>query len=110
MEVMDRPGIHDLLGHARFVRGLARQLVSDDAAADDLAQEAWLATIQRPPQAASRSWFRSVLRNLASKGRRSATRRDRREREAALPETQASALEMVARSDSIRAVAEAVAA
>ena len=41
--------IEELLEHSSWVRSLARQLVSDSSIADDLAQEAWVAALRRPP-------------------------------------------------------------
>ena len=54
---MDNPKA--LLTHASFLRGLARALVVDDARADDLVQETWLAAVGRPPvgQFTARSWL-----------------------------------------------------
>jgi len=69
-----------LLAHAPFVRALARALVRDDAAADDLAQESLLAALQRPPRRGSvRAWLVGVVRNLARQTRRGDARRLARE-------------------------------
>ncbi|MHC4473108.1 MAG: sigma factor, partial [Planctomycetota bacterium] len=50
-----------LLAEKDFVRGLARSLVRDEARADDISQQAWLAAMERPPHSerAVRAWFRS---------------------------------------------------
>ncbi|MCK6445630.1 MAG: sigma-70 family RNA polymerase sigma factor [Planctomycetes bacterium] len=55
------------LEHASYVRSLARRLVYDVHAADDLFQEAWLAALQRAPRDGSlpKRWWRALLRNLA---------------------------------------------
>jgi len=66
--------IGQLLEHARWVRGLARCLTSDDADADDLAQDAWVAALRHPPQETTRGWLGAVMRNA----RRMALRGDRR--------------------------------
>jgi DNA-directed RNA polymerase specialized sigma24 family protein len=59
----------ELLRHQGFVRRLARELVRDASLADDLAQEAWVWALERPPRlaGAARAWFRTVLRNLAGR-------------------------------------------
>lgn len=75
----DRP--HDeLLRHARSLRRLAVALVGRQDA-DDLVQEAMVATLRQPPAIAG-SWFpwlSGVLRFVAGKRRRSERRRVRRE-------------------------------
>ena len=38
-----------LLQHRAWVRRLARHLVVDEARADDLEQQTWLAALQKPP-------------------------------------------------------------
>src|SRR5260370_310211 len=43
--------VAQLLQHSAWVRRLARGLVRDDALADDLGQEAWLAALRPPPRA-----------------------------------------------------------
>jgi RNA polymerase sigma factor (sigma-70 family) len=77
-----------ILAHQDFVRRLARGLIADPAAADDLAQDTWLSFLQRPPRAAAavRSWLDAVLRRRAQNLRRESARRARREAAAARPE------------------------
>src|SRR5215470_2042101 len=81
--MMNRPmttaDVDRLLGQARWVEGFARALVREDS--DDVAQDAWLAAIQRPPAPAAspRPWFATVMRNLARMRFRSASRRRARE-------------------------------
>ncbi|MEO6596167.1 MAG: sigma factor [Planctomycetota bacterium] len=55
--------IADLLIHAEFVRTLARDLVRDPHSVDDLAQEAWLQTLRRPPRHGTslRSWLAALV-------------------------------------------------
>ena len=79
--------LDDLLIHAEFVRGLARDLVGDDAEAEDLVQEAWLRTLRKPPRHGEslRGWFATLLRSLLHNRRRSERRRARYESLAALP-------------------------
>jgi len=80
--------MHVLLEHQDFVRGLARQLVRDPQQAEDLAQDAWIAALERPPGALStvRGWFAGTLRHRAANLRREHTRRARREAGAARAE------------------------
>src|SRR5262245_10947069 len=85
-----------LLEHQAFVRRLARELVSDAARADDLVQDAWVQALRHPPRAAgaARTWFRTVLRNLAGREARAESRRSTRELAAARDEAQPSPLEI----------------
>ena len=71
--------------HTVFATRLARSLVADENAADDLVQEAWLAVLQRPPRdrRAARGYLATTLRRLAGRTRRSEARRGRRERDTA---------------------------
>ena len=73
----------ELLKHTDWARGLARGLVRDPAAADDIAQDALLLALERPVQADSKSWLAGVVRNLVAQRRRKEARMRRREREAA---------------------------
>src|SRR5688572_8917423 len=56
----------DLLSHTEWVRRLARSLAGDDATADDLVQETWIAASRRPPDLDRpvRPWLAVVVRNL----------------------------------------------
>jgi len=85
---MEPTRIEDLLQHAGWLRTLARRLVADAHAADDLVQSTWVAALQSPPPGggAGRRWLGVVLRNLARQARRGDVRRDERERIAARPE------------------------
>jgi len=77
----------DLARRARALRRLARGLVRDEAAADDVAQEACLAALQAPVAARDpQAWLATVARNAARKLGRSEQRRRRREQGAARPE------------------------
>lgn len=64
-----------------WVRRLARALLDDHAAADDIAQETWLVAASRKPDEHRPlgPWLARVVRNLAHTRRRSEARRDRRE-------------------------------
>lgn len=74
-----------LLDQSAWLRGLAGGLLRDDATAEDVAQEAWLASagarIRHP-----RAWFGRVVRNLAHRHHRGEIRRREREKAVARPE------------------------
>lgn len=88
-----------LLAHAGWARALARGLVRDEHAADDLVQRTWLAAMRRPPDGATppRRWLATVMRNLARDHARESSRRLARER-------------VVARTERVDPVGDAVAA
>ena len=73
------------MGDQRWITGLARSLVRDAAAADDLVQDALTIAIQRPSLVLgdARSWASCVLKNLARDRSRSASRRAAREHDVA---------------------------
>lgn len=74
---IDRPvTLQDLLAHERFVRVLARRLLSHDShGAEDLAQDVWSAALERPPMRRSglKSWLRTVALALYANRRRKQT-------------------------------------
>ncbi len=72
----------DLLArHAAALRALARGLLRDEHAADDVVQETWLAALERPPRSRERlaGWLRQVTRSHAMMRRRGEGRRAERE-------------------------------
>jgi len=71
------PPLDNLLQHRAWVSAVARRLLRDEQAAEDLAQEAWLRALRSPPDPARdpKPWLRRVLKNLASNARRGAGRR-----------------------------------
>ena len=75
------PDMPALLADARWLRALARRLVSDPAQADDDAQEAWVRALRRPPTASGslRGWWSTVLRNVVRERVRKDMARARRE-------------------------------
>lgn len=101
-----------LLQHADFLRALARSLVSDEAAAEDAVQEAWVAALERPPDApgAARSWLRTVVRRFLGRSRANAIDRRWHERRAARPEAGVDPHWMEERERTIARVGEAVSA
>ncbi|MEM7201972.1 MAG: sigma factor-like helix-turn-helix DNA-binding protein [Planctomycetota bacterium] len=96
-----------LLAQRDFARRLARALLGDHDAAEDVAQQAWLRT--REHEAGER-WRRLplVVRSLASRVRRTAARRARREAQFARPEVLPSTADVVAFEATRRAVVNAV--
>ncbi len=98
-----------LLQHRAWVRRLARHLVVDEARADDLEQQTWLAALQKPPTGDTpKAWLGTVMRNLAGRMRRSEVRVDRRERAAARPERLPPTGDVVAEAELHKRVVQAV--
>lgn len=104
------PSFERLLEHAAWLRSLARHLVDDAAAAEDLVQETWLAAVRRPPVATRpvQPWLASVARRLAAFARRGEGRRRRREGEQPAPGAAPSTDELVARAELQRRLVERV--
>lgn len=75
------PPLDRLLEHRGWVRAVARRLLRDEHAAEDLAQEVWARALRSPPDPDRdpRPWLRRVLKNLASNRFRGEGRRQRRE-------------------------------
>jgi RNA polymerase sigma-70 factor (ECF subfamily) len=107
----DRSDPEQVLAHDQFVRGLARHLLKDVHGAEDVAQQTWVAALQRPPVAASlRGWLAAVVRRLALRRARGEGRELSRQRAAARQELVPSTAEIVARealrAEVVRAVLE----
>jgi RNA polymerase sigma-70 factor (ECF subfamily) len=103
----------ELLQDSRWIHRIARSLLADPSAADDLVQEAWVAALaqedaKRDESGSPRSWLARVLRNLADKRRRSEAHRWKRELSCARGEAVASTADLVARAETQRMVVEAV--
>lgn len=80
------PAGEELARHARWIRRLAGALLRDEAAAEDLVQEAWLAALTNPPKEGRlRPWLRQVARNFARQHHRGKARREARESGARAP-------------------------
>src|SRR5262249_40347750 len=90
---------------------LARSLVADVHAADDVVQDVCLAALHRAPDAPepSRGWFVGVVRNLARRAHRSRSRRVRREHAVARRQLAPSAADVAAEIEAHGRVVEAVA-
>ncbi len=92
-----KPSFEQLLGHGDFVRAIARRLLRDDAAAEDVAQETYALALRRPPgsQWSPRAWLAGVARNLSRRRLREESRRRAREMQAARGEPVRSTADVV---------------
>jgi len=104
------PDIETLLSHTDWLRGLARGMADEPGLADDAAQDALVAALERAPGAGVRlrGWLRVVTRNVIAKALRTERRRQDRERAVAHTGTAPSTLEVVERFSTQHAVAAAV--
>ena len=98
-----------LLAERQWIEDLARQIVRDSTAAQDVAQEAWRRALSRPPRevTSARGWLFALVTSCARDLRRSEARREVRERGAARPE-RIGAVDLVARAEAHRRVLDAV--
>src|SRR5947207_11209285 len=73
--------VETLLAHRAWVQAVARAVVRDPNAADDVEQETWLAALRSPPRTASspRGWLGAVVRSRARRIGRGDARREARE-------------------------------
>ncbi|MEM9379494.1 MAG: sigma-70 family RNA polymerase sigma factor [Planctomycetota bacterium] len=99
-----------LLDRTARMRALARRLVSDAAAADDLVQTALARAVETgaAPAGEAGAWYAAVLRNAARDRSRREGNRRARERAAARPEALPETLDAVANAERQRDVAQAV--
>ncbi len=102
-----RTDLSALLDHSEWLHALARRLVGDPGAADDLVQETWVAALRNPPDVTrpARPWLAGVLRKLVLLRRRSEGRRAGRQESVAREEGLPSAAEMVESVDTGRRLA-----
>jgi len=98
------------MAHADFVRNLARSLVIDEHAADDIAQDSLMAALSSSQESVRsiRSWFFKVTQNFSKKTIRNEKRRWRREGVVAIPDSVPSTAEIVEREEIRRNVVNAV--
>lgn len=104
------PDAQALLADHAWIAGLAHGLVDERSALEDLVQETRLRAWRRPAADPARAggWVRRIVRNVALRWRSSDRARQQRESAVAAPESQPSTLELVARAELQRAVADAV--
>src|SRR5437762_5987463 len=106
-----KAAVDDLLAHAGWLSGLARDLVRGDVA-DDVVQETWVAALRTPPEPGRppRPWLASVLRNFVRQRARADGRRRRHEEATAVgaPAAAGAADQLYQRVDLQRALAAQV--
>mgnify|MGYP002639318044 CR=1 FL=1 len=107
------PDLNTLLTHSGWVRALARSLVADPAAADDVEQQAWVTALEHPPSHDRnlRSWWSSVVRSSAGRGWREKGRRQEVENEFSLASDSADSVtpgDLAERHETFRRLAAAV--
>lgn len=110
MESMTPQDLDRLLADTAFVRRIARSLVRDPDAADDLAQDALVVALERPPREGTslRGWIATVVRTLAIDRARGTAARARRETSAAAPQHALGPDEIATRLDMSQHVARAL--
>ena len=99
-----------ILEHAGFVRALARSLIRDEAAVDDVVQETLMRALDKGPRRreALPAWLRTVVRNIAYKRLRSKSRREYREEVAARSEVLPPTADLVVRGSALQDLTSAV--
>jgi len=110
MDAMTPRDLDRMLADTAFVRRIARSLVRDPEAAEDLAQDALVVALERPPREGTslRGWIATVVRSLAIDRARGAAARERRETSAAAREHTLGPDEVAARLDMSQHVARAL--
>ncbi|HTF87948.1 MAG TPA: sigma-70 family RNA polymerase sigma factor [Planctomycetota bacterium] len=93
--------IERLLAHSEWLSGLARRLVRDPGAAEDLVQDTWHAAL-RSGQGKERGWLATVISNLARARARGEVARRERERHFAPSEDIEGPDQLVQRAESQR--------
>ena len=93
-----------------WLAGLARALLKEPHAADDLVQDTAIAALESPmpPGAPPRAWLGSVARRLAARRLRGEARRSRREALTARPEALPDSAELVEKAEVAEHVTAAV--
>ena len=100
----------DLSAQMAWTHALARQLVRDDAEAEDVAQETLLRVLASPPREAGalRGFLRRVLLNVRNERLRAEARREARERDTARDARESGTDELVQRLQWQRRLVDAV--
>ena len=98
-----------LLQHEGHLRRLARSLLADEHAAEDLVQDTYARALQQPgPIQHARAWLSTITRRLAIDARRTGARRSAREEATARPEALQSTAALVERMTLQHEVVDAV--
>ncbi|MFT3698061.1 MAG: sigma-70 family RNA polymerase sigma factor [Kofleriaceae bacterium] len=107
---MPEASLDELMREMAWVRRLARSLVHDEAAADDIAHDAYLAARDKLPadDRPLRPWLHRVVLNVVRMRHRSSTRRGARELATAADDRVPTADDLVERMETQRALADAV--
>jgi len=108
-ESIRQVSIEEVLREADWLRALARDLVSDAASADDVAQETLLRAIRKPPavHVSLRAWMARVARNTLVSRHRRESRRLAREQVVSRVRAIPTPIETVARAEEHRRVVDA---
>ncbi len=98
------------LEHSAYLRRLARGLLGDPGAAEDLVQEAWLASLKAQPREGVplRAWLAGWVRQRSMQKRREERRRTWREAAAARPDRQSPESETTERLEVLQFVLRTV--
>jgi RNA polymerase sigma factor (sigma-70 family) len=99
-----------LLDQVAWIRELARHLVADESARDDLVQETCVRALEEPPRDAGsvRRWLATVMRNLVRQRARGDGRRREREQHSSRDEALAATATVVQRVTLQRELVETV--
>ncbi|MFT7486001.1 MAG: RNA polymerase sigma-70 factor (ECF subfamily) [Candidatus Paceibacteria bacterium] len=99
-----------LFADTQWLQRVARQMVNNPTAADDLVQDTWLAALRYRGKAIlnRRAWLRSLLSNLLVSQRRGETARLAREAEVARTEALPSSADLCERAEMQRVMGEAL--
>ena len=79
--VSEQASVEDLLQHADWIRGIARELLDDKSLAEDVVQEVWRAALQSPlrKSRAAPAWLSKVVRSIVYRENRRLRQRPKRE-------------------------------
>ena len=106
---MPPPESEQISHESQSLRRLARGLLYEPAHADDVVQEAWLASLRDvPPRGSLRGWLFGTVRRLSRQKNREEARRRRREGAAARREALPDTVDALARIETLRRVVDAV--
>ena len=102
--------LDELLAHSGWLSALARRLVGEAGAAEDLVQEVYLRATERPPGTvrSQRGWLSAVMRSIHTRRMDKRSARSAREREVARPEALPSVAEVSERAEAQRLLVDAV--